>query len=174
MRRWRPATRADQGAGAAEADLPQAELIDLCGTATPASDPAPPGTPRSASFAHSRSPTDRGRSLSPLQGFDAIWAVADRLTKVRPLVPCRTNVDGAGLADLFVAHIFRLHGPPDSIAPDRGPRFAAAFWQRLCNCLGIGRRLSTAFHPESDGQTERLNAVTEQYLRAHVSYLQDD
>ena len=50
----------------------------------------------------------------------------------------------------------------------------AAFWQPLCGRLGIDNRLSTAFHPETDGQTERANAVMEQYLRAHVSYLQDD
>ena len=66
------------------------------------------------------------------------------------------------------------HGLPNSIVSDRGAQFAAAFWQRLCNRLGIDRRLTTAFHPESDGQTERMNAVIDQYLRAHVSYLQGD
>ena len=108
------------------------------------------------------------------QGADAIWVVIDRLTKARHFVPCRTNIDAAGLADLFIEHVFRLHGLPESIVSDRGPQFAAAFWQRLCGRLGIDSRLSTAFHPETDGQTERANAVMEQYLRAHVSYLQDD
>jgi transposase InsO family protein len=107
-------------------------------------------------------------------GCDAIWVVVDRLTKARHLVPCRTNVDANDLADLFITHVFRLHGLPDSIVSDRGPQFAAAFWKRLCDRLGIDRRLSTAFHPETDGQTERMNSVMEQYLRAHVSYLQED
>ena len=107
-------------------------------------------------------------------GFNAIWVVVDRLTKARHIIPCRSSVDAADLAHLFVKHVFRLHGLPRSIVSDRGPQFASAFWQRLCNRLGIDRRLSTAFHPETDGQTERMNAVMEQYLRAYVSYLQDD
>ena len=108
------------------------------------------------------------------QGFDAIWVVVDRLTKARHLVPCRTNTDANDLADLFIANVFRLHGLPDSIVSDRGPQFASAFWKRLCDRLSIDRKLSTSFHPETDGQTERVNAVMEQYLRAYVSHLQED
>jgi transposase InsO family protein len=108
------------------------------------------------------------------QGCDAIWVVVDRLTKERHLIPCRTNVDAAGLADLFIQHVFRLHGLPLTIISDRGPQFASDFWERICVRLGIERRLSTAFHPQTDGQTERINAVMEQYLRAYVNYLQDD
>ena len=108
------------------------------------------------------------------RGYDAIWVVIDRLTKACHLVPCRTTVDAADLADMFIEHVFCLHGLPNSIVFDRGPLFAAVFWQRLCNRLGIDGRLSTAFHPESDGQTKRVNAVMEQYLRAHVTYLQDN
>ena len=87
--------------------------------------------------------------------------VIDRLTKARHLVPCRTTVDAADLADIFIEHLIRLHGLPNSIVSDRGPQFAAAFWQRLCNRLGIDRRLGTAFHQESDSQTERVNAIME-------------
>ena len=90
--------------------------------------------------------------------------MVDWLTKARHFVPYRSSVDATGLADLFIQHIFRLHGLPNSIVSDRGPQFAAAFWQRLCNCLGIDRHLTTAFHPESDGQTEHMNAIMEQYL----------
>jgi transposase InsO family protein len=107
-------------------------------------------------------------------GCDAIWVVVDRLTKERHLVPCRTDVDAKELANLFIAHIFRLHGLPLTIISDRGPQFAALFWKNPCRRLGIQPRLSTAFHPQTDGQTERMNAVMEQYLRAHVNYLQDD
>jgi hypothetical protein len=108
------------------------------------------------------------------EGYNAIWVVIDRLTKGRHLIPCRNNVDSGDLADMFLQHVFRLHGLPSTIVSDRGPQFASGFWGRLCDRLGIDRRLSTAFHPETDGQTERANAVMEQYLRAHVNYLQDD
>ena len=105
------------------------------------------------------------------QGHDAIWVVIDRLTKARHFVPYRTNVDAKDLADLFIEHVFRLHGLPYSVVSDRGPQFAAAFWKRLCNRLGIDGHLSSAFNPESDSQTERVNAIMEQCLRAHVYYL---
>ena len=108
------------------------------------------------------------------EGFNAIWVVVDRLTKQRHLIPCRGDVDAKDLADLFLQWIFRLHGLPETIISDRGTQFASHFWGRLCERLQISRRMSTAFHPETDGQTERLNAVMEQYLRAYVNYLQDD
>ena len=63
------------------------------------------------------------------QGYDAIWVVVDRLTKTRHFVPCHSAVNATGLADLFVQHIFRLHGSPNSIVSDRGPQFTATFWQ---------------------------------------------
>ena len=77
----------------------------------------------------------------------AIWVVVDRLTKQRHLVPCSTTVDARYLADLFLQHVFRLHGLPQTITSDRGPQFAPAFWHRLFARLGIEPRLSTAFHP---------------------------
>jgi transposase InsO family protein len=107
-------------------------------------------------------------------GFDAIYVVVDRLTKMRHFVPCRQTTSAQDLADLFLQGIFRLHGLPKSIVSDRGPQFVAAFWKRMCERLGIERKLSTAYHPETDGQTERVNAVMEQYLRSYVNYQQDD
>jgi hypothetical protein len=65
-------------------------------------------------------------------GCDAIWVVVHHLTKERHLVPCRTDVDAKELANLFIAHIFRLHGLPLTIISDRGPQFAALFWKNLC------------------------------------------
>jgi len=105
---------------------------------------------------------------------DAIWVVVDRLTKQRHLVPCSTTVDTSDLASLFLQHVFRLHGLPRTITSDRGPEIASAFWHRLCARLEIEPRLSTAFHPQTDGQTEQMNAVMEQYLQSYVNYLQDD
>ena len=112
--------------------------------------------------------------LPESQGFDAIWVVVDRLTKMRHLVPCNTTIDSEGLAELFIKEIFRLHGLPDTIISDRGPQFASRFWRYICDRLKMERRLSTAYHPPTDGQTEIVNAAMEQYLRAFVSYQQDD
>jgi transposase InsO family protein len=106
--------------------------------------------------------------------FDAICVVVDRLTKQRHLIPCTTTITAEGLADLFCDRVFRYHGLPETIISDRGPQFASRFWNHLCACLKIDPRLSTAFHPQTDGQTERVNAVVEQHLRAYVTYLQDD
>lgn len=83
-------------------------------------------------------------------------------------------MDAKDLADLFLQWLFRLHGLPETITSDRGSQFASHFWGRLCVSLQIGRRMSTTFHPQKDGQTERFNAVMEQYLRFYVSYPQDD
>ena len=109
--------------------------------------------------------------LPESEGYNAIWVVVDRLSKQRHFVPCSASIDAAGLANLFIRHVFRLHGLPDSITSDRGPQFASHFWTHLCHCLGIQPRLSTAFHPETDGQTERINAAMEEHLRAYVNYL---
>ena len=107
-------------------------------------------------------------------GNDAIWVVVDRLTKIRHFVPCRTTTSAPDLANPFLHHTWKLHGLPNDIISDRGPQFAIKFWRQLCSRLGISPRLSTAFHPETDGQTERANQTMEQYLRAFVSHQQDD
>ena len=107
-------------------------------------------------------------------GNDAIWVVVDRLTKMRHFVPCRTTTSAPDLANLFLHHVWKLHGLPNDIISDRGPQFASNFWRQLCSRLGISPRLSTAFHPETDGQTERANQTMEQYLRTFVSHQQDD
>ena len=112
--------------------------------------------------------------LPESDGFDAIWVVVDRLSKQRHFVPCTSTITAEGLAQLFLDHVFKLHGLPDTVISDCGPQFASHFWTYLCYCLGIQPRLSTAFHPQTDGQTERINASMEEYLRGYVNYLQDD
>jgi len=112
--------------------------------------------------------------LPECEGHDAIWVVVDRLSKMRHFVPCRTTIDARGLAEMFLKEVVRLHGLPKTIISDRGPQFAAVFWRRLCERLNIDRRLSTALHPQTDGQTERMNASMEQYLRIFTSQQQDD
>jgi hypothetical protein len=112
--------------------------------------------------------------LPECEEYDAIWVVVDRLSRMRHFIPCRTTVDARGLAEMFMKEVIRLHGLPKTIISDRGSQFAAVFWKQICDRLGIERRLSTAFHPETDGQTERANASMEQYLRVFTSYQQDD
>ena len=106
-------------------------------------------------------------------GNDAVCVVVNHLTKMRHFVPCRTTTNAGDLADLFLHHVWKLHGLPNDIISDRGPQFASDFWQQLCSRLRISPRLSTAFHPETDGQTERANQNMEQYLHAFVSNQQD-
>lgn len=112
--------------------------------------------------------------LPESQGHDAILVVVDRLTKMRHFVACHGTCDAEEVSRLFTKHVWKLHGLPQTIVSDRGPQFVSAFWNHLTRRLGIKPLLSTAYHPETDGQTERANSFLEQYLRSHVSYLQDD
>jgi transposase InsO family protein len=106
--------------------------------------------------------------------YTAACVVVDRLSKTRYFLPCQTTVDARGLAEMFVKEVVRLHGLPKTVISNRGPQFAAVFWKRICERLGVDRQFSTAFHPPTDGQTERMNASMEQYLRIFTSHQQDD
>ena len=88
--------------------------------------------------------------------------------------PIKVIIDASGLAEVIIDVIVRHHGLPDSIVTDRGSLFTSKFWSSLCYFLGIKRRLSTAFHPQTDGQTERQNSTMEAYLRAFVNFEQND
>jgi hypothetical protein len=112
--------------------------------------------------------------LPESNGHDAIWVVEDRLTKMAHYIPCNETTDTRQFAHMFITHVFRLHGLPLDITSDRGSLFTAKFWKELARELSIDRRLSTAYHPQTDGQTERVNATMEQYLRAYCNYQQDN
>jgi transposase InsO family protein len=77
------------------------------------------------------------------------------------------------LGEMFIWEVFKLHGLPDTIVSDRGPQFASEFWKHVCERLGIEQSRSMAFHLQTDGQTEQMNAIMEQYLRVFVNYQQD-
>ena len=111
--------------------------------------------------------------LPEVRGLSNIMVVVDRLSKMFHTIPCG-SITAPDTAQLFLTHVWKLHGLPDTIVSDRGSQFISAFWNELTSRLGIDARLSTASHPETDGQTERRNPVLEQYLRAYVTYLQDD
>lgn len=107
-------------------------------------------------------------------GFDAIVVFVDKLTKMVHYVPTRTSVDAPGLAELTLQEVVRYHGVPAKIVSDRDPRFTSIFWRSLWQQLGTKLLMSTAFHPQTDGQTERANRTLEEGLRAYVSRRQDD
>ena len=119
-------------------------------------------------------PTTRKSEFGENPGFDAIFVVVCRLTKMAHFIATHTNATAATTAFLYMQHIFRLHGMPSSIVSDRDSKFTSAFWQALHSCLGTRLDMTTAFHPQSDGQTERTNRTLEDILRAYVSTKQDD
>ncbi len=107
-------------------------------------------------------------------GYDAILVVVDRLTKMCHFIPTHTSVDAHGTAELFREYIFKAHGVPESIVSDRDTRFTGKFMTDLCKILGIQQKMSSAYHPQTDGQTERMNKVLEDMLRNYVGPDQDD
>ena len=106
--------------------------------------------------------------------YDSIWVVVDRLTKWAYFIPWREKTTAEQLSYLFERHIVSHHGLPDDITSDRGSLFTSKFWDALMKRLDVKSKLSTAFHPQTDGQTERLNQVIEQYLRSYVNFEQDN
>lgn len=99
--------------------------------------------------------------------------VVDRFSKMSHYIPV-SSMTAQATARAFYFNVFRLHGLPNTIVSDRGTQFVSHFWLALCDILGVKATLSTAFHPETDGQTERTNAIIETYWRGFVNYLQDD
>jgi len=107
------------------------------------------------------------------QGYDSILVVVNRLTKMVHFIPTTEKMLAEGLARLFRDNVWKLYGLPKSIISDRGPQFAVGLMRELNEMLGIKSKLSTAFHPQTDGQTERINQELEQYLRMFIDHMQE-
>jgi hypothetical protein len=107
-------------------------------------------------------------------GNDAIVVFVDKLTKMVHYVATTTTVTAPQLAELFMREVVRLHGVPESILSDRDPRFTANFWRAFWTQLGTKLVMSTAFHPQTDGQTERANRTLEEQLRSYINDRQSD
>jgi hypothetical protein len=99
-------------------------------------------------------------------GYDSIWVIVDRLTKVAHFIPVKTTNSGAQLAELYMSRIVCLHGVPKKIVSDRGTQFTSRFWKRLHESMNTKLNFSSAYHPQMDGQMERTNQVLEGMLRA--------
>jgi len=108
------------------------------------------------------------------QGHDAIVVFVDKMSKMVHLVATKTEVTAPQLAEIFWSTVVRHHGLPSSIVSDRDPRFTGHFWRALWKCLGTQLTMSTAFHPQTDGQTERANRTLEEMLRSYVGFQQKD
>lgn len=107
-------------------------------------------------------------------GHDAILVVVDKLSKMVHYIPTTSTVTAPQVAQIFFKEIVRLHGVPSSIVSDRDPRFTSNFWKSLWKLMGTKLAMSTAYHPQTDGQTERANRTLEDMLRAFVNWKQDD
>ncbi|KAJ1571866.1 hypothetical protein NDA12_006538 [Ustilago hordei] len=106
--------------------------------------------------------------------YDSILVIVDRLTKFAILAPTHKMVMAKQTAVLLYGHMVRLFGYPDHMVSDRGRQFISGAWKAFAEQMGVKHSLSTAYHPQTDGQTERVNQVIEQYLRMYCNYEQDD
>jgi transposase InsO family protein len=112
--------------------------------------------------------------LPESSGHDAVMVVVDSVTKRAHFSSTLTTITAAGTARLFVRNVWKHHGLPRKVVSDRGPQFVAEFTRELYRLLGIKLAATTAYHPQGDGQTERVNQELEQYLRLFVNQRQDD
>jgi hypothetical protein len=108
--------------------------------------------------------------LPESNGYTTICVFVDRFTKMAHFAPTTDNIDAEGTVQLFFERVFSAHGLPEDIVSDRGTTFTAKFTKSIFKALHIEQNLSTAFHPRTDGQTERVNSILEQYLRCYIDY----
>ncbi|CAA2998902.1 DNA RNA polymerases superfamily [Olea europaea subsp. europaea] len=106
--------------------------------------------------------------LKSAKGNNVIWIVVDRLTKSAHFLPVKMTFSLDQLAQLYIKEVVRLHGVPVSILSDRDPRFTSKFWKSLQGAMGTKLNFSTAYHPQSDGQSERTIQTLEDMLRTCV------
>ena len=114
-------------------------------------------------------------NLPDSHGHDAILTIVDHgCTRATVFLPCKTTITGEGIATLYHENVYRWFGLPAKVISDRDPRFTSHFAKALCQCLGIEQNISTTFHPQTDGISERKNQWVELFLRHLTSDQQDD
>ena len=106
--------------------------------------------------------------------YNSILVIVDRLTKIVHYKPVKVSIDTPGLAEVIIDVVVWYHGLPNSSVTNKSFFFTWKFWSLLCYFLGVKRRLLTAFHPQTDGQTKRQNSMIEAYLRTFVNFEQND
>ena len=108
-------------------------------------------------------------------GKDAILTIVDHgCTRAATFLPCTTTITAEGVAQLYMEHVYQWFGLPTKIISDRDPRFTSLFAKALCKKLHVQQNVSTAFHPQTDGLSERKNHWVEQFLRLVTEGCQDD
>ena len=112
--------------------------------------------------------------LPNLAGYTQIMVVVDRFRKMAHFIRLQENATAKEVAEAFLKEVWKLHWLPAEIISDMDTKSAGQFWESLCKRLEIKRKMSTAYHPQTDGQTERVNQVLGGYLRIFVNYDQDD
>ena len=109
------------------------------------------------------------------QGYDSILTITDHdCTKAAIFIPCNKEINVEQTAALYLRQVVTNFGLPNKIISDRDPRFASKFTRELCKLMGIEQNISTAYHPRTDGQSERTNQWVETFLRFVTNYKQDD
>src|SRR5712672_2582604 len=113
--------------------------------------------------------------LPESEGFNTILTITDHdCSKAAIFTPCNETIDAAGVAKLYATHVFPHYGLPKKVISDRDPHFASNFSCKMCSLLGIKQNISSAYHPQMDGQSERMNQSLEQYLRLYCGTHQKD
>lgn len=108
------------------------------------------------------------------RGHDSITTWVDRLSRRVHFIPGRTTDTAVDVANTFFCEVFKLHGLPDAIVSDRDPKFTSKFWTHLMSRCGIRTQMSSTHHPQTDGSSEIMNRMVENYLRCYCSLRQDD
>lgn len=106
--------------------------------------------------------------LLEVDKLSSIMVVVDRFSKYAVFIACKTSCIAEKAAELFFKNVVKNWGIPLNIVSDRDPRFTSSFWQELFKLVGTRLLMSSGFHPQTDGQTERINGILEDYLRHFV------
>ena len=112
--------------------------------------------------------------LQSSKDFDSIFVVVDRLIKMTHFMPCTKTITCEEIMRLIMDNIYKYHGLPDNIISNHGIHFTSKFWQLLFKILKVKIKLSSAYHPQLDGQIGRVNQVLKQYLCCTINYHKDD
>jgi len=112
--------------------------------------------------------------LPPSNNYTCIFVVNDRLTRMSHFIPFENVPSASDTANAFMVYIFRFHGLPDEIISDRGTQFTSKFWNSICKTFNITLKFSSSYHHQTNGLTERVNSVVEQYLRCYSNYKGSD
>ena len=112
--------------------------------------------------------------LPESNGFNAIEVFTDMYSHRIHVKPTHLKLNAEGFTNLVQDRVIRYHSLPEVLISDRGPQTVAKAWEQICKQLGIKQHLSTGYHPETNGQTERANQEVEAYLQLFINYLQDN